>query len=67
MNKCKHCGVFVASEKAFCPNCGEPMEEEEASDRSNPSNANMMSTMIASPEEYRRLLQSVKGAYFARK
>lgn len=60
MNKCRHCGVFVPVEKAFCPNCSEPIEPEEAPDRSTQSSSDMMSTLRDDPESYRDLLQELK-------
>jgi hypothetical protein len=60
MNKCRHCGVFVPVEKAFCPNCSEPMEPEEAPNRAASSTSDMMSTMRDDPEQYREILQMLK-------
>jgi hypothetical protein len=56
MNKCRNCGIFVPIEKAFCPNCSEPIEPEEAPNRSATSSSDMMSTMRDDPENYRELL-----------
>lgn len=60
MNKCRHCGVFVPIEKAFCPNCSEPIEPEEAPNRSTTSSSDMMSTLRDDPESYKDLLQALK-------
>lgn len=60
MNKCKRCGVFVPAEKAFCPNCSEPMEEEQTPDRANSFSSDMMSTIRDDPEKYRYLLEQAK-------
>lgn len=59
MNKCRNCGVFVPIEKAFCPNCSEPIEPEEAPDRSTTSSRDMMSTLRDDPEHYKDLLQEL--------
>jgi hypothetical protein len=56
MNKCQHCGTFVAAEKAFCPNCSEPMEAEDTSHRAHSFSSDMMSTIRDDPEKYRNLL-----------
>jgi predicted nucleic acid-binding Zn ribbon protein len=56
MNKCRNCGVFVPIEKAFCPNCSEPVEPEEAPNRATTSSSDMMATMRDDPENYRELL-----------
>lgn len=56
MNKCHHCGTFVPAEKAFCPNCSEPMEPEEAPNRAHSFSSDMMSTIRDDPEKYRDLL-----------
>jgi hypothetical protein len=56
MNKCRHCGVFVPVEKAFCPNCSEPIEPEEAPNRAASSSSDMMATMRDEPENYKELL-----------
>jgi hypothetical protein len=56
MNKCRNCGTFVPVEKAFCPNCSEPIEPEEAPNRSTTSSSDMMATMRDDPESYRELL-----------
>lgn len=55
--KCNHCGVFVPAEKAFCPNCSEPMEEEESSNRADSFNSEMMATIRDDPEQYKHLLK----------
>jgi predicted nucleic acid-binding Zn ribbon protein len=60
MNKCRHCGVFVPIEKAFCPNCSEPIEPEEAPNRAASFTTDMMATMRDDPEHYKELLQSLK-------
>jgi hypothetical protein len=60
MNKCRHCGAFVPVEKAFCPNCSEPMEPEEAPNRASSSTSDMMSTLRDDPEQYREILQMLK-------
>lgn|GEM_PF-2892820 len=61
MNKCQHCGTFVPAEKAFCPNCSEPMEAEDTSHRAHSFSSDMMSTIRDDPEKYRNLvLPSVK-------
>lgn len=57
MNKCQHCGVFVPAEKAFCPNCSEPMEAEERPNRAHSfSSDNLMATIRDDPEKYRQVL-----------
>jgi hypothetical protein len=56
MNKCRHCGVFVPVEKAFCPNCSEPMEPEEAPNRAASSSSDMMATLRDDPDHYKELL-----------
>ena len=56
MNKCRHCGNFVPIEKAFCPNCSEPIEPEEAPNRARSASSDMMATMRDDPESYRELL-----------
>lgn len=60
MNKCRHCGSFVPIEKAFCPNCSEPIEPEEAPARSTTSSSDMMSTMRDDTEHYREMVQELK-------
>lgn len=60
MNKCRHCGAFVPFEKAFCPNCSEPIEPEEAPNRAATSSSDMMSTMRDDPENYREMLADLK-------
>ena len=60
MNKCRHCGAFVPVEKAFCPNCSEPMEPEEAPNRAASSSSDMMATLRDDPEHYRELLAQKK-------
>jgi hypothetical protein len=56
MNKCRHCGVFVPIEKAFCPNCSEPIEPEEAPNRAASVSTDLMATMRDEPENYKELL-----------
>jgi hypothetical protein len=56
MNKCQHCGTFVPSEKAFCPNCSEPMEAEDTSHHAHSFSSDMMSTIRDDPEKYRNLV-----------
>ena len=56
MNKCRHCGVFVPIEKAFCPNCSEPIEPEEAPNRAASVSSDLMATMRDEPENYKELL-----------
>jgi hypothetical protein len=58
MNKCRHCGVLVPIEKAFCPNCSEPIEPEEAPHRLTTSSSDMMATLRDEPEHYADLLQT---------
>jgi hypothetical protein len=60
MNQCRHCGVFVPVEKAFCPNCSEPIEPEEAPNRATTSSSDMMTTLRDDPENYRELLATLK-------
>lgn len=60
MNKCQRCGAFVPVEKAFCPNCSEPMEPEEAPDRAATTSSEMMSTIRDDPEGYRDALSQLK-------
>jgi len=60
MNKCRHCGSFVPIEKAFCPNCSEPIEPEEAPHRAATTSSDMLSTMRDDPEHYKDLLQELK-------
>src|SRR5947209_668664 len=55
MIKCQHCGTFVPAEKAFCPNCSEPMEVEEGPNRAHSFSADMMSTIRDDPEKYKEL------------
>jgi len=59
MIQCQHCGAFVPAEKAFCPNCSEPMEVEEKSNRSHSFSSDMMSTIRDDPEKYREMLRDV--------
>src|SRR2546423_14603432 len=61
MIKCQHCGTFVPAEKAFCPNCSEPMELEEKSNRNHSFSSDMMSTIRDDPEKYRELLNMLPG------
>lgn len=56
MNKCQHCGAFVPAEKAFCPNCSEPMEAEDSSHRAHSFSSDMMATIRDDPEKYRNLM-----------
>lgn len=56
MIKCQHCGAFVPSEKAFCPNCSEPMEPEEKPNRAHSFSSDMLSTIRDDPEKYKDLL-----------
>ena len=56
MNKCQHCGVFVPAEKAFCPNCSEPMEPEETPNRAHSFSSDMLATLRDDPEKYRQML-----------
>ena len=56
MNQCRHCGEFVPVEKAFCPNCSEPIEPEEMPNRAASSSSDMLATMRDDPEKYRDLL-----------
>ncbi|HUQ32035.1 MAG TPA: hypothetical protein VM095_07940 [Pyrinomonadaceae bacterium] len=60
MNQCRHCGAFVPVEKAFCPNCSEPIEPEEAPNRATTSSSDMMSTLRDDPENYREMLSDLK-------
>ena len=60
MNKCRNCGTYVPIEKAFCPNCSEPIEPEEAPNRAASSSSDMMATMRDDPENYKELLLSLK-------
>ncbi len=55
MIKCQHCGTFVPAEKAFCPNCSEPMEVEDTPNRAHSFSAEMMSTIRDDPEKYKEL------------
>ena len=43
--KCASCDAMVPSEKAFCPNCHEPMEKEEQR-RDNRPIENMAATVV---------------------
>lgn len=61
MIQCQNCGTFVPAEKAFCPNCSEPMEVEEKSNRSHSFSSDMMSTIRDDPEKYRDFLKQVKN------
>lgn len=56
MNKCRHCGFFVPVEKAFCPNCSEPIEPEEAPNRAASFTSEMMATMRDDPDNYKEML-----------
>lgn len=56
MNKCQHCGTFVPAEKAFCPNCSEPMEPEATPNRAHPFSSDMLATIRDDPEKYRQML-----------
>lgn len=67
MNQCRHCGAFVPIEKAFCPNCSEPIEPEEAPDRAATSSSDMMSTLRDDPENYREMLSNLKKQRAAEK
>jgi hypothetical protein len=60
MNKCRHCGNFVPVEKAFCPNCSEPIEPEEAPNRAASFTSDMMATLRDDPENYREMLADLK-------
>lgn len=60
MNKCRHCGIFVPVEKAFCPNCSEPIEPEEAPNRAASFTSEMMTTLRDDPENYREMLADLK-------
>ena len=59
-NECGQCGAHVPVEKAFCPNCSEPMEPEEAPNRAASMSSEMMSTIRDDPEGYREVLSEVK-------
>jgi hypothetical protein len=59
-NKCGNCGAIVPAEKAFCPNCSEPMEPEEAPNRAASMSSEMMSTVRDDPESYKELLERLK-------
>src|SRR3954470_16085223 len=59
MIKCQNCGTYVPAEKAFCPNCSEPMEMEEKSNRSHSFSSDMMSTIRDDPEKYREMLNKL--------
>src|SRR3954471_24287431 len=61
MIKCQNCGTFVPAEKAFCPNCSEPMEMEEKSNRNHSFSSDMMSTIRDDPEKYREMLKQIKS------
>ena len=61
MNKCRNCGNFVPVEKAFCPNCSEPIEPEEAANRADTYSSDMMTTLRDDPENYRELLAAEKS------
>ena len=56
MNKCQNCGTFVPAEKAFCPNCSEPMEPEETPNRAHSFSSDMLATIRDDPEKYRQML-----------
>jgi hypothetical protein len=60
MNQCHNCGSYVPVEKAFCPNCSEPIEPEEAPNRATTSSSDMVSTMRDDPENYRELLSTLR-------
>jgi hypothetical protein len=60
MNQCHNCGTYVPVEKAFCPNCSEPIEPEEAPNRAATSSSDMLSTMRDDPENYRELLSTLR-------
>lgn len=60
-NKCTNCGAMVAAEKAFCPNCSEPMEAEEAPNRADSMSSDMMSTVRDDPESYKEMLDQLKA------
>lgn len=45
MVKCANCGAMVPAEKAFCPNCQEPMEAEEQR-RDKRAIENMAATVV---------------------
>jgi hypothetical protein len=60
MNKCRHCGIFVPVEKAFCPNCSEPIEPEEAPNRAASFTSDMMATLRDDPENYREMVAAMK-------
>ena len=59
MIRCQNCGAFVPAEKAFCPNCSEPMEMEEKSNRSHSFSSDMMSTIRDDPEKYKEMLRDI--------
>ena len=65
--KCKNCGAMVPAEKAFCPNCSEPMEAEQAPNRADSMNSDMMSTVRDDPESYKELLDRLKASRAAAK
>ena len=65
--KCTNCGAIVPAEKAFCPNCSEPMEPEEAPDRDASMSSEMMSTVRDDPESYKELLERLKQSRAAAK
>jgi predicted nucleic acid-binding Zn ribbon protein len=50
----------VPVEKAFCPNCSEPIEPEEAPNRAKTSSSDMLATLRDDPKNYRELLMSLK-------
>ncbi len=58
---------MVPAEKAFCPNCSEPMEAEEAPDRADSMSSDMMSTVRDDPESYKELLDRLKATRAAAK
>ena len=55
--RCQHCGTFVPAEKAFCPNCSEPMEMEERPNRSHSFSSDMMSTIRDDPAKYKEMMK----------
>lgn len=59
--KCTNCGAMVPAEKAFCPNCSEPMEAEEAPNRADSMSSDMISTVRDDPESYKELLDKLKA------
>jgi hypothetical protein len=60
MNKCRNCGILVPIEKAFCPNCSEPIEPEEAANRADTYSSDMIATLRDDPENYQELLAPEK-------